>query len=490
MSAEDQRRLNRGIASGMAWRFMERAGIQVVSFVLQIILARLLVPEDYGILAIVNVFITFSATLINNGIGNALIQKKGSDALDENTVFFFQLGLSVIIFAAMYGLSPVVAWFYENAMLTQYLRAMSFILIIEALSSIQLTRLRKKMQFRKSFAANLIGNVVHGAVGIAMAYGGCGCWSLIVSQLAMKAAIFLTLLFTVRWKPRRMFSFRRLGQLFSYSWKLSVGWLVGTLHQNVFSLVIGKAFLPEVLGYYNRAQNVPQIVTTTANETVSSVMFPALSRIQDDMQKVKHYTRRMMAFTSLLVMPAMAGLAGVTHSFVYFALTEKWAAIIPMMKLFCISFGINILSTTNMQAFNAIGRSDMFMKMELIKRSLSLVVLLITSAISIEAVIVGLCLMGLVSLLYNVLPNIRLLGYTWKEQAVDILSPLLPSVMMYLAIIQLERLQWPHLATLLAQVVAGVLIYAALALLLKVPAMKTAQKLLRDAVSRMKRKKG
>lgn len=447
------------VLSSMVWRLLERGGMQIVNFVLQIVLARLLCPEDYGILAIITVFVTFSTTIINNGLANSLIQKKDSDELDYNTVFYTQLALAILLIILLFVIAPFVSDIYDNDSLVLYLRVISVVLILEALSAIQLALLRKNMLFKISFYANVLGTLLSGVTGIGLALLGCGCWSLIFSQIVLKVVIFLTVTIKIHWFPRLLFSWNRLRSLFSYSWKLSVGWMIGTLHQNVFSLVIGKFYSTETLGYYNRAQNLPNTMTTTFNETVSNVMFPALAMIQDDKSQVKLVTRKMMKYTAFFVWPIMAGIAAISKAFVMVMLTEKWAPSIVMMQLFCISFGINILSTTNMQSFNAIGKSEIFMKMEIIKRSISLIVLFITAQFNIYLVIIGLAFMGCFSLFYNVLPNKKFLNYSLREQMEDIIPSLIISLLMFVSVLQINRLCVSYGLIMAIQAISGICIY-------------------------------
>lgn len=465
MSNVQSEALGEKIASSMVWRLFERGGMQIIQFVIQIVLARLLSPNDYGILAIITVFISFSTTLINNGLGNAIIQKQDATELEFNTVFFIQLGIACVCYGVIFFLSPFIATCYEYDNLTIYLKVMGLILFIEALSSIQLTSLRKNMAFKKSFFANVAGVLVQGISGILFAVLGFGVWSLILSQILMKTVILVVLLIMVRWRPKLMFSFASFKRLFSYSWKLAVAWMIGTLHQQFYSLVIGKCFSTEVLGYYSRGQNLPQTMTTTVNETISSVMFAALSKIQNDIQKFKSYTRMMMRLTAFMVWPIMAGIAGISENFVYVILSEKWAACIPMMQLFCISFGINILSTTNMQAFNAMGRSDVFMKLEVIKRSISLILLIIAAQYSIYLVILVLAVMGIFSLIYNTFPNYQLVGYTIIEQLADILPSLIISLIMFGGVILVNNLELSRIILLVMQIIVGVVIYTILSLI-------------------------
>ena len=462
MNIKSDNSLSKKIVSGMIWRLLERGGMQIMQFVIQIVLARLLSPNDYGLLAIITVFISFSTTLINNGLGNAIIQRQDATEVEFNTVFYIQLGIATVCYIAIFLSAPFIAQYYGNDNLIVYLRVMSIILFIEALSSMQLTALRKRMEFKKSFFANVTGVFIQGVSGITFALLGLGIWSLILSQILMKIAILLVLLIMVKWTPRALFSFDSFKGLFSYSWKLTVAWMIGTLHQQIYSLVIGKCFSTEVLGYYNRGQNLPQTMTTTVNETISSVMFTALSKLQDNKQEFKNYTRLMMKLTAFAICPIMAGIAGVSENFVYVILTEKWAPSILMMQLFCISFGINILSTSNMQAFNAIGRSDVFMKLEIVKRGLSLVLLIIAAQFNIYLVIIVLAAMGVFSLIYNSFPNRKLLGYTIKEQLVDVVPSLVISLIMYGAVIMVNILPAPRIILLVVQVFVGAVVYMTL----------------------------
>ena len=454
--------LTEKIASGMLWRFLERGGIQIIQFVVQLILARILTAKDYGILAILTVFISFSNTLINNGLGNAIIQKQDADDIDFNTVFYVQLFIAVVCTGVIIFSAPFIESYYSIHNLAIYLRVMSAILLIEALSAMQLTALRKGLQFKKSFYANVLGVIVQGTSGIGLAIAGFGIWSLIVSQILMKLTIFIVLLFMVHWKPKKLFSLERLKRLFSYSWKLTVAWMIGTLHQQLYSLVIGKFFSAETLGYYSRGQNLPQTMTTTVNETISSVMFPALSTLQDDKKRLKDYTRKMMALTAFTVSPIMAGIAGISRNFVMVVLTEKWAPSIPMMQLFCISLGINILSTTNMQAFNSLGRSDVFMKLEIVKRSLSLILLFIAAHFNVYLVIAVLAAMGVFSIVYNTFPNRKLLGYTITEQLTDLAPSIIIALVMFVAVISVNYFHLGYALLLIIQIIVGVGIYVLL----------------------------
>lgn len=486
MEENKNKNLNSQIKSGFVWNFLERGGIQIITFVVQLVLARLLTPEDYGIIAILSVFISLSSTFVNNGLGNAVIQKKDSDEKDFNTVFIFQLFTALFFVAVLFIASPWIAQYYNNDKLVVYLRVMSLTLIIDALYAMHFVRLKVQLQFKKRFYANIVGIIAQSVVGIGMALMGCGVWSLIVSQIAQKVAILLTLLLLVRWIPKLQFSFKRLKKLFSYSWKLFVGWLIGTLHHDIYAMVIGKFFTMETLGYYNRASNLPQTITKTVNETVSNVMFPALAKLQDNTEAFKQHTRKMMSLISFIIWPVVAGIAAVSESFIMVILTEKWAKSIEMMQLFAVSYGFNIVSTANMQSFNALGRSDIFMKLEMVKRTLSVLLLILAAVFigNIYIVIGIIVLMGLFSVVYNSFVNVRLLNYCIKEQLSDMLPPVLLSVIMFVLVSLVNLLSIPYILKLVIQVVLGVIIYFLLATIFKLPAMNSVKDIIKSLIKK------
>lgn len=480
--AESKKTLNRKVADGLLWGILERGGMQGINFFIQLVLARLLCPDDYGVLAILNVFISLSTAFVNNGLGNALIQKKDSDELDFNSVFYVQLGLAVFFVIALFFAAPFVSAWYDNSFLTAYLRVMSLVLIVDAIYAIQNTALVRSLQFRKLFYANIMGVLVQGASGITAAYCGMGVWSLIISQLSQKLMVLLVLIATVRWKPKLMFSWKRVKELFRYSWKLFVGWIIGTIHQDIYALVVGKFFNITTLGYYNRGQSLPQTITKTVTDVASRVMFPALASIQDNGKAYRVYVKKMMMVMSFVIWPVCAGLAAVSHSLILLLLTEKWAPSIPMMQLFMISYGFNIMSTTNMQAFNAMGRSDIFLKMEAIKRSLSILLLISACLLfrNIYAAIIVVDIMGLFSFCYNVHMNKKLLDYKFWEQMTDMLPSMLISLAMFFATWQLERLGFSNVITLVIQMVFGIMFYICVNMLLQTPCIKITMELVKN----------
>lgn len=455
------------LLSGFAWKTAERIGMQAVSFLIQIVLARLLSPSDFGTLALVTAFIAIAQSLVKNGLSNALIQKKDSDKLDECTVFFIQLGIAGLLVACLFFGAPVIAEFYGRQELTGCIRAMSLIVVFDAVCSIQQTVLTRDMQFRKSFYANLSGTICQGLVGIACAFMGLGYWSLILSYIANSAVTCMALIASVRWKPSFIFSLNRLKHLFSYGWKLSVAWFIGTAHQQIYSIVIGRSFDSATLGFYNRAQNLPSTVSTTLNQIISSVLFSGLSKEQDDILALKAMTRKAISMSSYLVFPVMFGFAAVSYSFIDIVYTAKWLPAAGMMQLFCIQIAFSLVSTINMQSFNALGKPEVFMNREIIRRGISIALLIILSPFGIDAVVAGLTFLSAAFLVANAAPNKRLLGYGLLEYTADVVPSLALSFMMFLIVTLLGTLPFESGIVLLLQIISGVLIYCLVSALLK-----------------------
>lgn len=451
--------LGKKIFSGMKWKAIERIFLQLINAVTPMVLARILLPEDFGIIAILTVFVSLANTFVNNGLGNSIIQKKDSDDLDCSTVFYTQFIIAVICYAVLFVCSPFIASLYGNEELSLMLRVMSLTIVIGSLGSIQITVMKKNMDFQKSFVIYGSATIAYGIVGIGLAYAGYGSWSLVWAGIANSVVLQLAAMLMIKWKPLWQFSFFRLKSLFSYSWKLTVGWLIGTLHQDLYVLVIGKRFSSATLGYYNRAGSFPQIITKTVTEVVDGVMFPAMSQMQDDRDKLRTITKTLLSMNSYILFPIFMGLASVAENLVKLILTEKWLPSVPMMQIMCITYALNSINNSNMQVFNSMGRSDIFMKFELIKRSISMVLLVAMSFVSIYAVIIVLLVMAILSNMMNAYQNNKLLGIGYAQQLKCLLPAFLCSVVMYGAVAVVSILSVkPHIALML-QIIIGVATY-------------------------------
>ena len=446
-------------SQGLFWRSLEGVGSQCMNFIVQLVLARLLMPEDFGVVAILSIFINLANTFVLNGLGTALLRKKNATECDFCTVFYMEIGISMLMYLIIFILAPYIANLYNNTQIVEYLRVFSITIIIGAFCSIQTIVLRYRMDFRSSCIANFGGIIMQGVIGITFALLGFGVWSLILSQITCRFVTLLLLVAFVHWFPKFKFSFRVVKELFSYSWKLFVGWLIGTVYSDLFSLIIGKVYDETTLGYYTKGQSIPQVVNKTVTQVTSAVMFPALSKVQDKNEKLKKQTREMLSASALLIFPIMAGIAAAAEPLVMVILTEKWRSAIPIIQITCISLAINVVSNANMQSFNAIGRSDVFLRCEIIKRSITVILVLITAWVDFYLMLSTISLMGVFSLILNGYYNVKLLGYKTKEQCIDLLPYIGYAISLFILVFPLNFLSIGYALKLVLEIFECAIIY-------------------------------
>lgn len=450
---------NKTIFSNLLWRFAERFGAKFVEFIVSIVLARILSPDDYGLIALVTVLITLLNVFVDSGMASALIQKKDADDLDFSTVFYFNVTLCIALYALMYSIAPLIAGFYNNATLTPIIRVLSLTIVISGLKNVQQAYVSKNMLFKRFFFATLGGTLVAAMLGIGMAYMGCGVWALVAQQIVNVAIDTLILWFTVKWRPRKLFSLLRLKSLLKYGWKLLVSGLINTTYENLRSLVIGKRYTASDLAYYNQGHKFPSFIVTNINSSIDSVLLPALSSVQDDTERVKKMTRRAIKTSTYIMAPLMMGLAFTAESVVRIVLTEKWLPCVLFLRIFCITFMFYPIHTANLNAVNALGRSDLFLKLEIWKKSVGIIALLITMNISVEAMAYSSLFVSFCSQVINAWPNRKLLDYSYFEQLKDIFPSILLAMVMGVCVSFISLLGWPAVLTLCIQVAVGTGIY-------------------------------
>lgn len=456
------------ILSSLFWKLMERGGAQGIGFFVSIILARLLSPEEYGIIAIVMVFILLANVFVESGFNTALIQKKDADEVDFSSVLYLSLGVAIILYGIIFITAPLIASFYNQPILVKVLRVLSITLFIGAFNSIQNAYVARNMLFKKLFISSLGSVTISGVVGIIAAYSGLGVWALVLQQLTSQLAVAVILWFTVEWRPHLIFSTTRVKSLFSYGSKLLAAGLLDTLYSNLRTLIIGRMYTPSMLGYYNRGQQFPQLIVSNINGSIQSVMLPALSAHQDDRKRVKEMMRRAVVSSSFLIFPMMVGMAVVAEPLVKIVLTEKWLPAVPFLQIACFTFALWPIHTANLQAINAMGRSDIFLRLEIIKKIMGLIVLGVSLPFGVYAIALGGIFSGLIGTFINAYPNKELLNYSYKEQWLDIMPSLLISLIMG-GIVYLFNfsniLVWQ---ILILQIVSGGIIYILLAKIFKI----------------------
>lgn len=458
---------NRNILSNFLWRFAERCGAQLVSFVVSIVLARILSPEDYGTIALVTVFTAILQVFVDSGLSTALIQKKDADELDFSSVFYFNFSMCLVLYAGMFIAAPYIAIFYEDMALTFIIRVLSLTIVISGVKGIQQAYVSRNMLFKRFFFSTIGGTIFSAILGIGLAYAGYGVWALVVQQLSNTMIDTLILWITVKWKPKKEFSWKRLRTLFSYGWKLLVSSLLDTVYNNLRNLIIGKMYSSSDLAYYNQGDKFPKIIVTNINTSIDSVLLPTMSNEQDDRNRIKSMTRRAIKTSTYVMAPLMMGLAFCAEPIVRIVLTDKWLPCVPFLRLFCISYMFWPVHTANLNAIKAVGRSDWFLKLEIIKMVVGLVFLLSSMGFGVMAMAYSLLLNSILSQVINSWPNRKLLGYGYLEQVRDFAPGILLAVGMGVCVYFIDFLPLPIIITLVIQIIVGAVIYIGASAILK-----------------------
>ena len=474
------------VASNFLWRFFERFGAQLLNIIVGIILARKLGPGPSGQIAVVLAVINILKVFADSGMANALIQKKDPDDLDYSSVFFFNLAFSMLLYLGLFFAAPAIAAFYSEESYVSILRVLGLLVVISGLYNVQLAYVSKTMQFKRFFFATLGGTVFSGVLSIAMVYLGFGIWSLVALQLSNFAVNTLILWFTVNWRPKKLFSFMRLKRLLSFGWKLLAASFLDTLYLQIYSLVIGRRYPKEELGQFDKGRNWPDQITTSINASLDSVLLPVLSAEQDNVHMLREMTRRAIKTSSYVMMPMMAGLAACATPLVRLLLKEQWLPCVPYMQIFCAIYAFYPLHTANLNAIKAMGRSDIFLKLELIKKAVETSVLLFTLRYGVLAMALGQLFCDVLAQLINAWPNKKLLDYPYWTQLHDLLPCLLLSLVMAGCVMAVQLLGLHDLLTLLIQVPLGIGLYIFGSKLMKLDSFDYILTTARNMISRRK----
>lgn len=449
----------KSVIGNFIWRFAERCGAQLVTFIVSIVLARILDPKDYGTIALVTVFTTILQVFVDSGLGTALIQKKNADDLDFSSVFYFNFIVCIILYVGMFIAAPYIALFYKDTTLTPVIRVISLTIVISGVKGIQQAYVSKNMLFKRFFFSTIGGTIFSAVLGIAMAYMGYGVWALVAQQLSNTAIDTLILWLTVKWRPKKMFSYERLKSLFSFGWKLLISSLLDTAYNNLRNLIIGKLYSSSDLAFYNQGEKFPKVIVMNINASIDSVLLPTMSIEQDNPERIKQMTRRAIKTSTYVMAPLMMGLAFCAEPIVRLVLTDKWIFCIPFLRIFCITYMFWPVHTANLNAINAMGRSDWFLRLEIIKKIVGLAILLSTMWFGVMAMAYSLLLSSVLSQIINSWPNRKLLKYGYLEQVRDFAPGILLAVLMGICVHFVEYMSLPMIVTLVIQIVLGAIIY-------------------------------
>lgn len=457
------------IVSGMMWKLLERFGVQGVQFGVQIILARLLLPEHYGALSLMVILTSLANVFIQTGFNTALIQNREITEDDYSSVFWVSLGVTFVLYGVIFVIAPHIALLYDMPVIVVPLRVLALMLFPGTFNSIQLAKVSRKLEFRKVFFSNIGGIVISGLCGIVIAYLGGGLWALVVQTMMNIFVSCIVMAFTVQWFPRFVCDLRRVKVLFTFGWKLLAAGLLDTLYQDVRSLAIGLKYDSGTLGYYNRGKQFPQFMINAINSAVQSVMLPAMSDKQDSKGQLKALMRKSIMLSTYIIFPMLAGLASVATPLVQLLLTDKWLPCVPYLQIYCFTFAFLPVHSCNLQAINAMGRSDIFLKLEIIKKAIGITALSVgvfcfdsPIAIAMTGVFTT-----IISCFVNAFPNKKLIGYSYFEQMQDIFPSFFAASIMCAVVLLVGTLQFNAILTIVLQVIVGVIVYVLISVMVK-----------------------
>lgn len=478
--------LGNKVAANLSWKFAERMCAQIVSFVVTTVLARILLPEDYGTIAMVNVFITFADLFVTSGLGTSLIQKKNADETDFSSMFYFGVVYSGLVYLILFFLAPVIARFYSDELLSVVIRVMGLRLPIACVNSIQHAYVSKHLIFKKFFFSTLFGTMLSAVVGIVMALNGYGVWALVAQYMTNSIVDTVVLFITVPWHPRLRFSISRVKELYSYGWKLLANALLHNMYIQFKNLVVGKVYTAADLAYLNRGEQLPSLIITNINSSIESVILPVLSEKQNEPERIKDMVKKSTKMSVFIIWPLMMGLFVLADTVIILLFTDKWETAAPFLRINCIIQALVPLSSTYQQVTLAMGRSDLVLKIGIPKKIGSLLLVLLVAKYSVKAIAYVILIQSFIDMILNILPNIKLINYKYREVCKDLMPYLILSIIMGTIIYPISWIHVGFLVRLLLQVVVGIVVYIGLAYVLKINELFFALDFVKEKIRKLK----
>lgn len=470
---------------GIIWKAVDSFAVQGIQLIIGIVLARILMPSDYGLLGMLAIFLALSQTFVDSGMGSGLIQRKDCSSQDFSTVFVFNFGVSAFFYLLLYVSAPYIANFYNVPELIPITRVIGINIIINALSVVQRARLTIALDFKTQANINIIATSVSGVVAIYLAYSGFGVWSLVVRQI-VSSVISVVLLWSMSsWKPSVVFSKQSFKELFGYGSKLLVAGLVAQTFNNIYNIVIGKAYSAKELGFYTQAKGYAEITAGTVSSIIHQVTFPVLSSLKDDTTKMISVYRRMIKMSSFFIFPAMTLLSVLADPFIRLFLGEKWLLTIPLLQLMAFARIFFPLSVLNMNILNAIGRSDLFLKVDLSKLPMTILALIITLPLGVKAMVIGHVVTSSIAYFINAYLPGKYFGYGAIAQLKDMWPYMLGSVLMAFTTLLAINFIESNLLQLIIGAVTAVVTYLLFCYWMKVDEINE----IKDIVGKLFRKK-
>ena len=454
--------------SGVIWKGLERVAAQLVSTIVSIVLARILMPDDYSVVSIVTIFFAFCNIFISGGLNAALIQKKDADIIDFSTILIASTIMASVLYVIMFFCAPLISNLYGKEILIPVIRVMALTFFINAYKSVVSAKITSELQFKKFFWSTIIGTVISAVVGISMALNGFGPWALVAQQMTNSFIDALILTFTARFRFVLRFSGERFKGLFKYGSKIFAASVITVAYDQTKPLIVGIKYTTTDLAYYNKGKTYPNLIASIGNDTLSSALFPAMAKVQDDKNAVLTMTRKFMQLSSFIVFPMMIGFLAVSENFVRIVLTDKWLPIVPYLMIFCVSDMLKPIQTGNLQAIRAIGRSDVILILEIIKKSSYAIIILLFVLFTNSPVLLAVSgiLTAVLASLINSYPNRKLIGYRYRDQFTDLFINLTTACIMGGVVYIMKYIHLNMYLLTLLQILTGIIIYVGINLLI------------------------
>ncbi|MBQ0047171.1 MAG: lipopolysaccharide biosynthesis protein [Prevotellaceae bacterium] len=447
--------LKKQTVRGVGWSFADSMLGQGITFLVGLVLARLLSPDEYGLIGIIMIFVTVFNAIVDSGFSSALIRKNNATDKDYNTMFLVNLAVSIFLFFAMYFASPLIAQFFQREELTALCRVMGVVVILNALSIVQNTVLTKRLDFKTKTKASFISSLISGVVGVVMAYMGYGVWALVGQQISRQLLNTICLWIFNRWFPNFNFSIESFREMWQFGWKMLASSIIDQTWTQIYQVVIGKCYSPATLGLYTRAHQFADICSRNLTAIVQRVSYPALSMLQDDRVRLKNGYKKVIKVTMLVTFTLMLGLAGCAKSLIIVLIGEQWVECVPMLQVICFSMMFYPLHALNLNMLQVQGRSDLFLKLEIIKKVIAIGPILMGVFIGIYWMLIGSFFTGLMAYYLNAYYSGPFLKYSIKEQIMDFMPSLIMALAMFAILFGMSYLSLNHLALLPVQIIVG-----------------------------------
>ena len=443
---------------GTVWSSLDAFLGQGITFLVGLVLARLLSPEEYGLIAIITIFISVFNSIVDSGFSNALIRKQDATEADYNTVFYTNLAISTVLSTALFFGAPLIADFFSRPQLTSLTKAMSSVVIINAFAIVQNIRLTKNIDFKTKTKVSLIASLTSGVIGIAMAFGGFGVWSLVAQQISKQLLNSVFLWFFIRWMPKLLFSWKSFKEMFDFGWKLLVSGLINTIWTEIYQVIIGKFYQPQTLGQYTRAQQFSSIFSSNLTSIIQRVSYPVFSQLQDDKERLKSGYKRIIKITMLVSFVLMLGLAAIAKPMILVLIGDKWLPAVPFLQILCFNMMLYPLHSINLNMLQVQGRSDLFLKLEIVKKIVGVIPLCLGIFVNIYYMLIGSVFVGFFSYFLNARYSGPFLNYSIKEQVKDIMPGFSIALLVALPVYAISYLPLNPFILLPMQLLVGLLI--------------------------------